>query len=126
MVEESHIRKFAAVCAEAVLTFLDSRETQWVAWDGHSDQFEFGSVELDPPAVPVVLLVNEDWERLLGDVAEITNPESPDFDAEALRRAIEAQLVDEGFGERLLKLCQERLLKRERAGDDEEPEEDGA
>lgn len=122
MVEPSHVRKFAAVYAEAVLTFLDSGEAQWLTWDGHSHRFDFASVELDPPEIPAMLFVDASWTLVLGDMGEIVDPEHPDFDAEALRAAIEAQLVDEGFGERLLKGFQERL-ERLASGEDEEEED---
>ena len=111
MIDDNHIRKFAAVYAEAVLTFLDSHEEQWLTWDGHSLAFDFGSIEMEPPAVPVMLIVDHDWTKVLGDVGEITDPESPDFDTDALRNAVEAQIADEGFGERLLRTFQERLDK---------------
>ena len=123
MVEDSHIRKFAAVYAEAVLTFLDSDEAQWLTWDGHSHGFDFGSIEIDPPPIPVMLFVDADWTKVLTEVSEITDPESPDFDADALRNAIEAQIADEGFGERLLKGFQERLEKFESGEGDEEDED---
>ena len=127
MVEDSHIQKFAAVYAEAVLTFLDSNEAQWLTWDGQSHAFDFGSIEIDPPPIPVMLFVDADWTKVLTEVSEITDPESPDFDADALRNAIEAQIADEGFGERLLKGFQERLERfgsGEGDGDDEEEERD--
>jgi hypothetical protein len=129
MIDDSHIKKFAAVYAEAVLTFLDSREEQWLTWDGHSHAFDFGSIEMDTPPVPVMLFVDSDWLKVVGDVGEITDPESPDFDADSLRSAIEAQIADEGFGERLLRTFQERLDKLESGiedDEDEEPEEDEA
>lgn len=129
MVEDSHVKKFAAVYAEAVLTFLDSREPQWVTWDGRSHQFDFGSMEMDIPPIPVMLFVDDGWSKVLGDIGEIAEPESPDFDSDALRSAIEAQIADEGFGERLLKIFQERLARLDRGeeddddGDDEERKE---
>ena len=126
MVELSHIRKFAAVYAEAVLTFLDSGEAQWLTWDGHSHRFDFASVELDPPEIPAMLFVDASWTLVLGDMGEIVDPEHPDFDPEALRAAIEAQLVDEGFGERLLKGFQERLERLASGDEDEEDPGEGA
>jgi hypothetical protein len=126
MIEASHIQKFAAVYAEAVLTFLDSREAQWLTWDGQSHRFDFASVELDPPGVPAMLYVDADWVQVIGDVGEIVDPESPDFDADALRNAIEAQITDEGYGERLLKGFQERLATLRaalEAGVDEEDDD---
>ncbi len=124
MIDDSHIKKFSAVYAEAVLTYLDSREEQWLTWDGQSHNFDFGSVEMDPPGVKVMLFVNDDWTKVLGDVGEITDPESPDFDADALRNAIEAQIADEGFGERLLRVFQERLEKLEAGEIDEDDPDD--
>jgi hypothetical protein len=121
LIEEAHIKKFGAVYAEAVLTFLDSGEAQWLTWDGHSLAFDFGSIELDPPPVPVMLYVDADWTKVVGEVGESIDPESPDFDADALREAVEAQVADEGFGERLLLRFQERLEKFE-AGELDEDE----
>ena len=123
MVEDSHVRKFAAVYAEAVLTFLDSNEAQWLTWDGRSHSFDFGSIDMDPPPIPVMLFVDADWTKVLGDVGEIADPDSPDFDADALRNSIEAQIADEGFGERLLKGFQARLDKIESGEGDEEDED---
>lgn len=123
-VEQSHIDKFAAVYAEAVLTFLDSGEAQWLMWDGHSHRFDFASVELEgDPAVPVMLHVDAAWNQVL-DVDEITDPDSPHFDLDALRNAIEKAITDEGFGEKLLKGFQERLERLE-SGEDEEDESSG-
>jgi hypothetical protein len=126
-VELSQIEKFAAVCAEAVLTFLDSGEPQWVTWDGHSHRFDFVSVELDPPAVPVVLSIDEAWDQI-GDIGEVTDPDSEHFDPEALRQALEHLLINEGVGERILKrfLARlEKLLEESEDADDapEEPDE---
>jgi hypothetical protein len=128
MIDDSHIRKFAAVYAEAVLTFLDSHEEQWLTWDGHSHAFDFGSVEMEPPPVPVMLVVDHDWNKVMGDVGESTDPESPDFDADALRNAVEEQIADEGFGQRLLRTFQERLEKIESGEplDEDETDEDPA
>lgn len=123
MIESSHIQKFAAVYAEAVLTFLDSGEAQWVTWDGHSHRFDFTSVELDDPEVPAMMFVDASWEQVVGDTGEINDPESPDFDIEALRNAIEHQMTDEGYGERLLKKFQERLARLEEGEDEEEADE---
>lgn len=123
MIEHSHVDKFAAVFAEAILTFLDSGEMQWLAWDGHSLRFDFGSTELDPPAIPVMLFVDEHWDKLVGDVGEVTDPESPHFDSAALRKGIEMQIAQEGFGERLLLGFQQRLARLE-SGEDEDGDED--
>lgn len=112
-IEQSQIDKFAAVYAEAVLTFLDSREPQWITWDGISHRFEFASIELDEPVLPVMLVVDENWERLLGDVGEITDPDSEHYDMEALRNAIVHLLAEEGLGERILKTYLERLEQGE-------------
>lgn len=120
-IEQSHIDKFAAVYAEAVLTFLDSHEAQWLMWDGHSHRFDFSSVEMDEPALPVMLHVDAAWNAVL-QVDEITDPEHQHFDVEALRNAIEKALTDEGFGERLLKGFQERL---EKIAEGEDEDEDG-
>lgn len=127
MIDEEHVKRFAAVYAEAALTFLDTRETQWLAWDGHSHAFDFGSTEMDAPPLPALLFVDEDWTKVIGDVAASTDPESPEFDAEALREAIVAQIADEGFGERLLRGFQERLERiasgeEDEDGDQDEPE----
>lgn len=108
-IEPTQIRKFAAVYAEAVLTFLDSREAQWVMWDGHSHRFDFASVELDEPQALALLFIDAAWEKQVGDVGEITDPDSPHYDMDALRAAIEHQLVEEGVGERILKAFLERL-----------------
>lgn len=110
MIEQSHIDKFAAVYAEAVLTFIDSREAQWVMWDGHSHRFDFASVEMDDPELPVMCHIDAAWNDVIG-VEEIVDPEHQHFDMDALRNAIEKTLTDEGFGERLLKGFQERLQK---------------
>ena len=123
MVDDSHIRKFAAVYAEAVLTFLDSHEAQWLTWDGQSHNFDFGSTEMDVPQKSVMLFVDADWTKVVGEVGEVTDPESPDFDSSALRDAIEAQIADEGFGERLLRIFQERVAKLESGEEDEEDED---
>jgi len=123
MIDEAHVKRFAAVYAEAVLTFLDTREAQWLAWDGQSHTFDFGSTEMDAPPIPVMLFIDEDWTKVIGEVGEVTDHESPDFDPEALRAAIEAQVADEGFGEKLLRRFQERL-DRIQSGEEEELEED--
>lgn len=122
MIESSHLDKFAAVYAEAVLTFLDSGEAQWVTWDGYSQRFDLCSVERDDPSMPAMLLVDAGWTQLIGEVPEIIDPESPDFDIDALRNAIEAQILNEGYGERLLKGFQERLerIRRGDFGDEED------
>jgi hypothetical protein len=112
---ETTLRKFAAVYAEAVLTFLDSGEAQWVLWDDAADFFDFASVELDQPDLPILLFVDASWQRLC-DVDAVTDPDSPQFDAGALRTAIESQIADEGLGERILK----KYLERRESGDEEE------
>jgi hypothetical protein len=123
MIEPSHVEKFAAVYAEAVLTFLDTGEPQWVTWDGYSHRFDFTSVVMDDPLVPAMTLIDANWTQIAGDVNEIVDPESPDFDIDALRNAIEAFMIDEGYGEQLLKGFQERL-ERFQAGDYDEEDED--
>ncbi len=129
-IEDSHVEKFAAVCAEAILTFLDSSEPQWVTWDGFSHRFDFLSVELDPPILPVVVSIEEGWDRI-GDIGEITDPNHEHFDADALRDAIVHLLVEEGVGERILKRflaklekLEEELDEDEGAGGEAAPEED--
>ncbi|HZP12653.1 MAG TPA: hypothetical protein VFB36_09555 [Nevskiaceae bacterium] len=124
MIDEAHIQRFAAVYAEAALTFLETREAQWLAWDGQSHAFDFGSTEMDAPPIPAILLVDEHWTQVIGEVAATTDPESPDFDADALRSAIVAQIESEGFGERLLLGFQERLDKLASGDEDEEDDED--
>lgn len=119
-IEQSHIDKFAAVYAEAVLTFIDSREAQWVLWDGHSHRFDFMSVEMDEPTIPVMLHIDAAWNDVI-QVDEIVDPDNANFDLDALRNAIEKTITDEGFGERLLKGFQERLQKI--ADGEFEPEE---
>lgn len=111
--EHSLIAKFAAVYAEALLTFLDSGEEQWLTWDGHSHRFDFCSVErdVDDPSQLIVLTVNEHWARQIGEVDEISDPEHDHFDAEALRAAVEHQMVEEGVGERLLQGYLRQLAK---------------
>jgi hypothetical protein len=116
---EPTLRKFAAVYAEAVLTFLDSGEAQWVLWDDAADFFDFASVELDQPDLPILLFVDASWQRLC-DVDAVTDPESAQYSASALRAAIETQIADEGLGERILK----KYLERRESGDDEDEEED--
>jgi hypothetical protein len=111
--EQSQVRKFAAVYAEALLTFLDSGEEQWLTWDGHSHRFDFVSVERDAedPSQLIVLTVTEHWARQIGEIDEITDPEHDHFDAEALRQAVEHQLTEEGVGERILKGYLQQLQK---------------
>ncbi len=112
-IEESQVRKFAAVYAEAVLTWLDSSESQWLTWDGHSHRFDFISVERDPDDAGqlIVLTIGEHWQRQLGDLDELTDPEHEHFDADALRNAIEHQLIEEGLGERILKGYLEQVAR---------------
>lgn len=125
MIEDRHIRKFAAVYAEAVLTFIETGEAQWLTWDGESLDFDFLSVDLDEkPRNPVMMFVDASWPQVLGDISEITDPDHPDFDAEALRRAVEFHICDEGYGERLLKGFRERLAKI-RAGQVEKDDDYG-
>ena len=120
-IEPTQIEKFAAVFAEAVLTWLDSREAQWVTWDGYSHRFEFSSIELDEPIAPVMLIVDDNWEKLCGEISEVTDPDSSHFDIEALRNALEDQLINEGAGERILKMHLKRL---EKLAEDGELEDD--
>lgn len=122
-VEQSLVEKFAAVCAEAILTYLDSGEPQWVIWDGHSHRFDFLSVELDPPVTPVVLSIDEGWDQI-GDFGEITDPAHEHYDADALRNAIEHLLTEEGVGERILKRFLARLEKLEEEQEDDSDRDD--
>ena len=126
-IDEAQIRKFAAVYAEAVLTYLDSGEAQWVLWDPQADLFDFASVEMDQPSLPVLLFVDESWSRLCEVDAEI-DPDSPQFSASALRDAIETQINDEGLGERILKTYLERLEEGDEDAEERDeppPAEDG-
>ena len=125
MVDEEHVKRFAAVYAEAALTYLDTREVQWLAWDGQSHVFDFGSTEMDAPPIPVILLIDENWTKVIGEVAAAMDPEAPEFDADELRDAIVEQIDGEGFGERLLVRFQERL-EQIASGDDEQPEDNEA
>jgi hypothetical protein len=102
-IDTHKIAKFAAVYAEAVLTFLDSGEAQWLLWDGVSNRFDFMSVDLDEPPSLALLAIDAGWPQQVGDVAEITDPEHEHYDVDALRAAIEHQIVEEGYGERILK-----------------------
>jgi len=125
MTESTILQKLGAVYAEAVLTFLDSGEAQWVTWDGVSHRFDFSSVELDEPRLPPLTFVDANWPKIVGDVAEIIDPDSPNFDADALRNAIETQIIDEGYGERLVKAYLIRIkelaaLAREEVADESE------
>lgn len=97
------IGKFAAVYAEAVLTYLDSGEAQWLLWDGTSNRFDFMSVDLDEPPSLALLAIDEGWIKQTGEVDEIIDPEHEHYDVEALRTAIEHQITEEGYGERILK-----------------------
>ena len=123
--EPTQVAKFAAVYAEAVLTFLDSGEAQWLTWDGHSHRFDFASVELDEPKGLVLLHVDAAWEQMIGDVGEVTDPEHSHFDIDALRNAIEHQLTEEGVGEKILKSFLKRLeqIQDGTLDEDEEPPE---
>ena len=69
-----------------------------------------------------MLIIDEHWEKLCGEIGEVTDPESSHFDMEALRVAIEEQLIEEGAGERILKMHLKRL---EQLAEDGEPEDDG-
>lgn len=110
-IAHTQIAKFAAVYAEAVLTWLDAREPQALLWDGVSHSFDFRSLDLDAPGIPVITVIEEHWERLIGEVDEIIDPESEHFDAEALRQEIEHRVSEEGYGERILKTFLTRLEK---------------
>ncbi|HVT34197.1 MAG TPA: hypothetical protein VHE37_01330 [Nevskiaceae bacterium] len=122
-IEPTQIAKFAAVFAEAVLTFLDSGEAQWLTWDGVSHRFDFASVEMDEPQQLVLLHVDAGWEQLAGDVGEITDPEHTHYDMDALRDAIEHQLTEEGVGEKILREFLRRLHRLEEdAEQDEQPQ----
>ena len=127
MVEHSHIEKFGAVYAEAVLTWLDSQEPQALLWDGVSHRFDFRSLDMEAPDVPVITVIDEHWERLIGGVDEVMDPESPNFDADALRVEIEHQITEEGFGERILKTFLLRLAQMAEAAaeDDNDRTEPG-
>lgn len=103
MIDNHKIGKFAAVYAEAVLTYLDSGEAQWLLWDGVSNRFDFMSVDLDEPPALALLAIDADWPKQTGEVAEITDPAHEHYDMDALRNAIEHQLIEEGYGERILK-----------------------
>lgn len=103
MIDNHKIKKFAAVFAEAVLTYLDSGEAQWLLWDGVSNRFDFMSVDLDEPPALALLAIDANWPKLTGEVNEIIDPEHEHFDIDALRNAIEHQLIEEGYGERILK-----------------------
>lgn len=118
-IEPTQIAKFAAVYAEAVLTYLDSGEVQWVTWDGVSHRFDFVSSELDTPNQLILLTVDEHWEKQIGEVAEITDPAHSQYDPEALREAIEHELTEEGVGERILKDFLRRLAQLEEDAEDE-------
>lgn len=121
-IEEHQILKLAAIYAEAVLTYLDSGEAQWVLWDEQANIFDFASVELDQPSLPILLFVDESWTRLC-EVDAVSDPESPQFDAGKLRSAIETQIADEGLGERILKTWLAR--RAQQLEDGEEDESDG-
>ncbi|MES2490294.1 MAG: hypothetical protein V4607_10920, partial [Pseudomonadota bacterium] len=82
------MQKFASVYAEAVLTFLDSGEAQWLLWDGYSSRFDFMSVDLDEPPALALLSIDAAWEKQTGEVNEITDPAHEHFDMDALRNAI--------------------------------------
>ena len=120
MVDHSKIEKFGAVYAEAVLTWLDAGEPQALLWDGVSHRFDFRSLDLDAPDVPVITVIDEHWERLIGGVDEVMDPESPQFDADALRVEIEYQITEEGFGERILKTFLLRLEQMAEAANEDD------
>lgn len=121
MITEQHVERFSEIYAEAVLTFLDSGDAQWLTWDGLSLDFDFQSVELDPPTNPVMLFVDASWTQVIGDVDAVTDPEADEFEPFALRDAIVAQISGEGYAERLLIGFQERLAKLEEDGELDEP-----
>jgi hypothetical protein len=67
-----------------------------------------------------MLIVDDNWEKLSGEVNAVTDTESAQYNTENLRVAIEHQLVDEGAGERIFKAHQKRLEKlAEDAGEDD-------
>jgi hypothetical protein len=119
-IAHTQIAKFAAVYAEAVLTWLDSREPQALLWDGLSHHFDFRSLDLDAPGIPVITVIEEHWERLIGEVDELIDPESEHFDADALRREIEHRISEEGYGERILKTFLNRLDRMAQIAAEEE------
>lgn len=119
--EDDLLRRFGAVYAEAVLTYLDSGEAQWILWDRRRSHFDFSSVELDQPSLPILLFVDESWSMLC-EADAVSDPESPLFDAEALRRAIEFQMAEEGLGERILKKYLERQAEPAEEAAQEPPE----
>lgn len=123
-VDHNKIQKFAAVYAEAVLTWLDAREPQALLWDGQSHRFDFRSLDLDDPGVPVITVIEEHWERLIGGVDEVIDPDSPKFDAEALRGEIEHQIAEEGYGERILKTFLLRLEQLAEAAKEDDSDRD--
>lgn len=130
-IEPSQVAKFAAVYAEAVLTYLDAREPQWITWDGISHRFDFISTEMDTPNMLILMTVDEHWPSQCGEVDEMLDPEHSHYDPEALRSAIEYQLTEEGLGERILKRFLQQLEAAAAAAAeddednarDEEPEE---
>lgn len=120
-ITEATLSKFSAVYAEAVLTFLDSGEAQWVLWDRKRDTFDFSSIELDQPLLPVLLFVDASWTRVVEPDA-VHDPERADYDPEALRSAIEHELLNEGIAERALKKYSERMDNSDEDEEAEEPE----
>lgn len=125
MIEDALVDKFSAVYAEAVLTFLETGEPQFLTWDGSSSWFDYASVMLGTPREPVMLAVDEGWNLVVGDLPAEADPQSERFDEDELREAIVHQLALEGYGERLLSGFQKRLEKvralaaRQADGDDD-------
>ena len=99
-------------------------EAQWVLWDEPADLFDFASVEMDQPSLPILLFVDESWPRLC-EVDAVIEPESPQFDAGKLRTAIETQIADEGLGERILKTYLERRAESAELEEEEGEERPG-
>lgn len=111
MIDDALVDKFSAVYADAVLTYLETGEPQFVTWDGQSSWFDYASVLLGTPRQPVMLAVDEGWIQVVGDLPAEADPQSERFDEDELREAIVHQLALEGYGERLLAGFQKRLEK---------------
>lgn len=118
---DDQLRRFGAVYAEAVLTYLDSGEAQWLLWDPEADIFDFASIELDQPSLPILLFVDESWTHLC-EVDAVTDPQSPQFDADRLRTAVETLIAEEGLGERILKKYLEQRAEAEAAAEEDDSE----